>query len=116
MRREHSRTVNFGKVMTTPQGQTVTFLLTDIEGSTSQWAARPKAMWEAIERHDAVLKAGIQSHGGKVLTERGEGDSFFAVFGTATRAVAAACSIQQALSAEAWPEGISLRVRMALHT
>ena len=76
MRREHSRTVNFGKVMTTPQGQTVTFLLTDIEGSTSQWAARPEAMRGAIERHDALLMAGIQSHGGKVLTERGEGDGF----------------------------------------
>jgi class 3 adenylate cyclase len=58
-----------------PSG-TVTFLFTDIAGSTRRWTQHPAAMRAALARHDALLHAGIAAHGGVVLTERGEGDSF----------------------------------------
>jgi predicted ATPase/class 3 adenylate cyclase/Tfp pilus assembly protein PilF len=95
----------------------VTFLFTDIEGSTPRWMQHPAAMRAALARHDALLHAGIAAHGGVVLTERGEGDSFFALFARASDAVAAACALQRALAAEPWPEAVApIRVRMALHT
>lgn len=94
----------------------ITFLFTDMEGSTRLWEARPDAMRATMERHDALLTAGITGHGGRVILERGEGDSFFAVFDTAGDAVAAASWIQQALAAEPWPEDIPVRVRMAIHS
>ena len=96
--------------------RTVTFLLTDIEGSTRLWAAAPNAMRKAIRRHDDILLTAIQSAHGKPLTERGEGDSFFAVFASPTDAIAAALAGQLALRDERWPEGIDIRVRMAIHT
>jgi predicted ATPase/class 3 adenylate cyclase len=100
---------------TLPAG-TVTFLLTDIEGSTRAWEATPSAMREALLRHDALLNEGIPGHGGHVLTERGEGDSFFAVFARASDAVATACALQLAIKHEPWPEGAPVKVRMAVHT
>ena len=98
-----------------PSG-TVTFLLTDIEGSTRRWEQDPEAMRATLVRHDALLMAGIERHGGVVVKSRGEGDSFFAVFARATDAVAAAADLQRALQAEAWPTDAPPRVRMALHT
>ena len=96
---------------------TVTFLFTDIEGSTPRWVQHPAAMRAALARHDALLHESIAAHGGVVLTERGEGDSFFALFARASDALAAACALQQALAAEPWPEAVApIRVRMALHT
>ena len=95
---------------------TVTFLFTDIEGSTRFWELYPDAMREALVRHDALLTEGIERQGGAVVKNRGEGDSFFAVFNLASDAVAAACNVQQQLFAEPWPAGISLRVRMGIHT
>jgi class 3 adenylate cyclase len=95
---------------------TVTFLLTDIEGSTRLWEQQPAAMRESLARHDALLTAGIQQFGGAVVKSRGEGDSVFAVFARATDAVAAACALQRALVAEPWPAALPLRVRVALHT
>ena len=58
----------------------------------------------------------IDDHGGVVVTSRGEGDSFFAVFASAVAAVEAAGACQLRLGSEAWPAGASLRVRMGLHT
>ncbi len=101
--------------MAVPTGN-VTFLLTDIEGSTRYWDASQSDMRAALARHDALLARDIERHGGDVLTERGEGDSFFAVFPTATGAVAAALAIQLAIGDEPWPERAPIRVRMALHT
>ena len=96
---------------------TVTFLFTDIEGSTARWEQHPEAMRVALARHDALLQEGIATHGGVVLTERGEGDSFFALFARPSDALAAACALQHALAAEPWPEAVApIRVRMALHT
>jgi predicted ATPase/class 3 adenylate cyclase len=95
---------------------TVTFLLTDIEGSTRLWETVPEAMEEALERHNRLLTGVIEDHGGVVVTSRGEGDSFFAVFPGAAAAVEAAGACQLRLAGEPWPAGASLRVRMALHT
>jgi predicted ATPase/class 3 adenylate cyclase len=95
---------------------TVTFLLTDIEGSTRLWETVPKAMEVALEQHNRLLAGVIGGHGGVVVTSRGEGDSFFAVFPSAVAAAEAAGACQLALHGEAWPAGASLRVRMGLHT
>ena len=95
---------------------TVTFLLTDIEGSTRLWETAPGAMEEALERHNRLLTAVIEGHDGVVVTSRGEGDSFFACFGSAVSAVEAAGDCQRRLAAEAWPAAAALRVRMGLHT
>jgi len=95
---------------------TVTFLFTDIEGSTRLWEQHPEAMRLALARHDALLTAGIQQHGGGVVKSRGEGDSFFAVFARPADALAAAGALQQALLAEPWPAQTPLRMRVALHT
>ena len=95
---------------------TVTFLLTGIEGSTRLWETVPDAMEVALERHDRLVTGVIEGHGGVVVTSRGEGDSFFAVFPSAVSAVEAAGACQLRLAGEAWPEGAALRVRMGLHT
>jgi class 3 adenylate cyclase len=95
---------------------TVTFLLTDIEGSTRLWETVPDAMEVALERHDRLVTGVIEGHGGVVVTSRGEGDSFFAVFPSAVSAVEAAGACQLRLAGEAWPEGAALRVRMGLHS
>jgi predicted ATPase/class 3 adenylate cyclase len=95
---------------------TVTFLLTDIEGSTRLWETVPDAMQVALERHNRLLIGVIEDHGGVVVTSRGEGDSFFAVFSGAVAAVEAAGDCQLRLGSEPWPAGAALRVRMGLHT
>ena len=95
---------------------TITFLFTDIEGSTSLWEQHPDAMRAALTRHDALANDIIAGHGGTLVKSRGEGDSLFAVFPTATEALAAACSLQQAFLVEPWPPETPLRIRMALHT
>src|SRR6516162_3118501 len=95
---------------------TVTFLLTDIEGSTRLWEGVPEAMEVALERHNRLVTEVIEGHGGMVVTSRGEGDSFFAVFPSAVSAVEAAGACQLRLAGEPWPEGAALRVRMGLHT
>jgi len=95
---------------------TVTFLLTDIEGSTRLWETVPGAMAVALERHNRLITGAIEDHGGVVVTSRGEGDSFFAVFASAVAAVEAAGACQLRLGSEPWPAGAALRVRMGLHT
>jgi class 3 adenylate cyclase len=94
---------------------TVTFLYTDIEGSTQRWERNAAAMKAAVERHDALLRGCIEDAGGTVF--RTMGDAFCAVFPTAPQGVAAALAAQKALGAETWDETIApIRVRMALHT
>src|SRR5215468_5454674 len=95
---------------------TVTFLLTDIEGSTRLWETVPDAMEVALERHNRLVTEVIEGHGGVVITSRGEGDSFFATFPSAVSAVEAAGACQLRLGTEKWPAGAALRVRMGLHT
>jgi class 3 adenylate cyclase len=93
---------------------TVTFLFTDIEGSTGLWEAHHEAMRQAVARHDALMRQAIAARGGYVF--KTVGDAFCASFATAPQAVLAVLSAQQALHAEPWPEGLPIRVRMALHT
>src|SRR5262245_8951930 len=103
------------QAFTLPTG-TVTFLLSDVEGSTRRWEHSPDAMAIAIPRHYGLLDEAVQRHGGVRPVEQGEGDSVVAAFSRASEAVAAALDAQQRLSAERWPEGAELRVRMAVHT
>lgn len=91
----------------------VTFLFTDIEGSTRLWEHQPAAMGPALARHDALVREAIARHAGHVFMAAG--DAFCAVFRTADNAVAAACDAQAALDKEPWAEA-QIRVRMALHT
>jgi len=93
---------------------TVTFLFTDIEGST-RLVQRLGANYRAVlEDHHRLLRSAIRDAGG--LDLRTEGDAFFAVFASAGAAVAAAVAGQRALGAHGWPEGVAVRVRMGLHT
>jgi class 3 adenylate cyclase len=98
-----------------PRG-TVTFVLTDIEGSTRRWQQDAEGMKAALSRHDEILVGGIKDHGGVVLKQHGEGDSFFAVFARASDAVAAARDIQRALHSERWRGDWPILVRIAIHT
>ncbi|MGH8994414.1 MAG: ATP-binding protein, partial [Acidimicrobiia bacterium] len=98
-----------------PEG-TVTFLLTDIEGSTAAWEADRAAMAAAVARHYEILDRGIEGRRGTRPVEQGEGDSVVAVFTRASDALQAAVDIQLAFAAEAWPSGAVPAVRMAVHT
>ena len=102
--------------MPEPPSGTVTFLFTDIEGSTHLWDEHPDSMRLALTRHDEIASSVIVEFAGVLVKSRGEGDSLFAVFALATDAVAAASAFQIALHGEPWPESLPLRVRMALHT
>jgi predicted ATPase/class 3 adenylate cyclase len=75
----------------------LTFLFTDIEGSTRLWEEHPQAMDAALARHNALAAALIEQHHGTLLKSHGEGDSLFAVFARAQDAVTAACALQRAL-------------------
>ncbi len=96
-----------------PSG-TVTFLFTDIEGSTRMWDAAPEAMGAALARHDALVRGAIEAHDGYVFATGGDG--FAAAFARPNDAVATAQAAQAALGVEAWPAEAVLRVRMGLHT
>src|SRR5438270_2924955 len=101
--------------MNRPVG-TVTFLFTDVEGSTRAWEAHPAETQTALKRHDEIVAREIEAYNGALILERGEGDSVFAVFGRANDAVAAAVEIQRALRGQTWPADVPIRVRMAIHT
>lgn len=92
---------------------TVTFLFTDIEGSTRLWSESRDAMDEAVERHDDILRTAIGDHGGFVFATGG--DAFAAAFRTVHDALAAAVGAQLVLTGEVWGE-VVLRIRMGIHT
>ena len=96
--------------MAQPPSGTVTFLFTDIEGSTRRWEEQPDAMQHALARHDAILSTTIERHGGHIF--KTVGDAFHAAFRTAPDTLRAAVEGQRALAAEGWGGA----VRMALHT
>jgi predicted ATPase/class 3 adenylate cyclase len=91
---------------------TVTFLFTDIEGSTQLWEKNPEGMKGALAKHDAILRSSIESEHGHVLKTTGDG--VCAVFGTALEAVKAAISAQHSLQAH--PTELEIKVRMGIHT
>jgi class 3 adenylate cyclase len=89
---------------------TVTFLFTDIEGSTRLWQQDEAAMRSALSRHDQLLRKVIAEHDGTVFSAMGDGMA--AAFGSASAAVAAAVAAQRSFQAESWPTATPLRVRM----
>ena len=91
----------------------ITFLFTDIQGSTQLWEKHPEAMKVALARHDAILRQAIETHGGHVF--KTVGDAFYAAFTSAPAALSAALDAQRALHAESWGEAV-IKVRMGLHT
>ena len=95
-----------------PSG-TVTFLFTDVEGSTRMWAAHPEVMRDALERHDEILRGVIESGGGYVFSTAG--DAFSAAFHSPDDALTAAVRAQADLTAEVWPDETPIRVRMGVH-
>ncbi len=96
-----------------PSG-TVTFLFTDIVGSTSLWDAYPSAMAEALALHDGIIRRAIDRCGGHLFATGGDG--FAAAFGRASDAVVAAIEAQRELCTTVWPDPAPLSVRMGLHT
>ncbi|HYH27420.1 MAG TPA: adenylate/guanylate cyclase domain-containing protein, partial [Actinomycetota bacterium] len=93
---------------------TVTFLFTDVEGSTRLLQQLGEPFRQALERHIDLISAAVRDSGGLVV--RTEGDGVFAVFEQASSGVAAAAEAQRALASEEWPRGGRIRARMGLHT
>jgi class 3 adenylate cyclase len=93
---------------------TVTFLFTDLEGSTRLWEEHPEAMKAALARHDEILRDAIAAHDGHVV--KSTGDGIHAVFASAHAALHSSVDAQRRLGSEAWATPDSLRVRMGLHT
>ena len=93
---------------------TVTFLFSDIEGSTRLLQEQGDAWPAMLARHNELLEAAFVARGGQVVGT--EGDSFFVAFPAAPSAVAAAVDAQRALAAEPWPAGADVRVRIGMHT
>lgn len=96
-----------------PQG-TVTFLFTDLEGSTQLLKRLGDRYADLLAEHKRILREAAEARGGREIDN--QGDSFFFVFGRANAALAAAVIAQRALAAQEWQEGAEVHVRMGLHT
>jgi predicted ATPase/class 3 adenylate cyclase len=94
----------------------VTFLLTDIEGSTRLWENDPRAMAASLELHDELVERTVGDHEGRLLKTKGEGDSTLSVFPRASDALACAADLRASFRGVSWHGEIDLRVRIALHT
>lgn len=97
-----------------PPSGTVTFLFTDLEGSTRRWQEHPEAMKSALARHDAIVRGAIEARHGYVVKTTGDG--FHAAFAVAHDAIDAAVAAQLALASEPWSETGPLLVRMGVHS
>ena len=95
---------------------TVTFLMTDIEGSTRAWNSSPHDAKLALERHDRIVLEHVEKNQGHIVESGREGDSILAVFRQATDALTCALNAQRSLQQESWPAGADMKVRIALHT
>ena len=93
---------------------TVTFMFTDIEGSTRLLQSLGDRYPGLLATHHALMRQAIESNDG--IEVNTEGDAFFAVFTTPQSAVAAAAEAQRTLAAAQWPDGAAVRVRIGLHT
>src|SRR5689334_9713655 len=93
---------------------TLTFLFTDIAGSTQLLRHDRKGYAAALAVHRRLLREAFAAHDGREVDT--QGDSFFATFPTAGQALAAAAEAQRSLAAYRWPDGLLVRVRMGLHT
>lgn len=94
----------------------LTFLFTDVVDSTALWERAPGLMDATLSRHDTLIEAAVDAHGGVLLKHRGEGDSTFCVFERAPDAVAAAIQAQRAIVGETWDPATPVRVRMGVHS
>jgi predicted ATPase/class 3 adenylate cyclase/DNA-binding CsgD family transcriptional regulator len=94
----------------------VTFLLSDVEGSTRLWEDDEEVAAAAIARHYELLDAAIVLHGGVRPLEQGEGDSVVGAFARVSDALAAAVDAQRAFATEPWPGEKPVRIRVAMHT
>ena len=92
----------------------ITFLFTDLESSTDLWEEFPEEMNSALARHDAILRAAVESEGGFVVKTTGDG--LHAAFASAIDGVKSVLASQLALISEQWGSTGQLRVRMALHS
>ncbi len=108
-----ARGANKPSSLTLPSG-TVTFLFTDIEGSTQRWEAHRDAMQQAVAHHDEIVRSAVALHNGSVF--KTIGDAFCAVFSRPQDAVRSAIAAQRALAGEDFSAVGGLRARMALHT
>ncbi|HEY6570815.1 MAG TPA: adenylate/guanylate cyclase domain-containing protein [Candidatus Limnocylindrales bacterium] len=99
--------------MEIPATETITFLFTDLEGSTRLWEQFPDAMQPALRRHDTILREAIETSGGTVVKTTGDG--MMAVFGRGVDAATASLGAQRELITESWGETGPLRVRMGIH-
>src|SRR5688572_8414527 len=97
-----------------PTLRTVTFLCTDIEGSTRLWEAHPDAMRDGLARHDAIVRDAVEKHGGQIFKTTGDGA--YAALTAASDAVGAAVHATRALSSEIWGVTGPLSVRIGIHT
>src|SRR5262245_2364703 len=97
---------------TLPSG-TVTFLFTDIEGSTPLWEHQPNQMRLALAHHDAILRTAVAKYGGHAFKKIG--DAFQAAFAFPADALAAALAAQRAFAQQPWETSEPIRVRMGLH-
>jgi len=95
---------------------TLTYLFSDVEGSTRLWEMAPTQMRTSMARHDELIERCVAQNDGMLVRPRGEGDSRFAVFERATNGVKAASAIQRSFAEEKWDLPVPLRVRIALHT
>ena len=93
---------------------TISFLFTDIVGSTRLWEKHPNHMGAALARHDTILRGASEAHGGYVF--KTVGDAFCVAFQTPRDAILAAIEAQHALDTEEWNEIAVLKVRMGIHT
>jgi predicted ATPase/class 3 adenylate cyclase len=93
---------------------TITFLFTDVEGSTKLWEHNPEAMSKALSHHDELIRNAVEAHHGFVF--KTVGDAFYVAFSPTAEAVEAAIDAQKSLLSEEWEETGPLRVRIALHT
>lgn len=100
---------------TLPTG-VVTFLLTDVEGSTILWEKDDAAMQKAMARHHEIAFDVIKRHKGARPQDQGEGDSIVGAFAKATDAVACALDLQLTLAKEQWPTASPIKVRIGIHT
>ncbi len=101
------------RLVVPPPSGTVTFLFTDLEGSTRLWEEQPEVMRAALAVHDELLRDAVEAESGHVV--KSTGDGVFAVFANAHDGVGAAVAAQLAVARADWPDGFGLRVRMGLH-
>ena len=100
--------------MTALPGGPVTFLFTDVEGSTRLVKALREGYADVLAEHRGLIRAAVAAHGGHEVDT--QGDAFFVAFAGAKQAVLCAVQIQRALAGHGWPGGAPVRVRIGIHT